>query len=377
MSDILGVGIVGCGVVTVFDIIPNLLDTEVEQRIRLVAVADNLPNRAKEIADKFNIPKHYDSAEDLCQDKDVDIVVIATPVPSHLPNALSAIRSGKHIYIQKTMTLTVEEANIIIDAARKAGVKVAAAPGNHLRSRAMQEIRDHIREGKIGKICWGRAQRGARHEDDIRRQPGSELEHADPSWYYKPGGGPLRDAAVYDLHAITWILGPARRVVAMSGVSIPIRFWQSKEIKVEMDDNTHFILEFDNSCFFVISSHFIRGCSKVPSMEIYGDDGAIIYGGCATGSYELWVKGSGRNRLGFEEVLAHVGAPEISGAEAKGTNHYIVGDILHLADCVIKDKAPEISAEHARHVIEIIQGVYDSARSGKAVELKTSFNYQH
>jgi len=89
----------------------------------------------------------------------------------------------------------------------------------------------------------------------------------------------------------------------MSGVSIPIRFWQSKEIKVEMDDNTHFILEFDNSCFFVISSHFIRGCSK--------------------------------------------------------------------------DKAPEISAEHARHVIEIIQGVYDSARSGKAVELKTGFNYQH
>jgi len=153
MSDILGVGIVGCGVVTVFDIIPNLLDTEVEQRIRLVAVADNLPNRAREIADKFNIPKHYDSAEDLCQDKDVDIVVIATPVPSHLPNALSSIRSGKHIYIQKTMTLTIEEANTIIDAARKAGVKVAAAPGNHLRSQAMQEIRDHIREGKIGKIC--------------------------------------------------------------------------------------------------------------------------------------------------------------------------------------------------------------------------------
>ncbi len=377
MAYALGVGIVGCGIVTVFDIIPNLLDPQVEQKIKLVAIADTIEDRAKEIANRFNIPKYYKSAEELAQDKNIDIVVIATPVPSHLSNALAAIEAGKHLYIQKTMTLTVQEANTLIDAAHTAGVKVAAAPGNHLRSLAMQEIREHIHTGKLGKICWGRAQRGARHEDDIRRQPGSELEHADPSWYYKPGGGPLRDSAVYDLHAITWILGPARRVTAVSGISLPIRFWQSKEIKVEMDDNTHFILEFDNNCFFVISSHFIRGCSKVPSMEIYGDDGAIIYGGCATGSYELWVKGSDRNRLGFEEVLAHVGAPEISGAEAKGINHYIAGDILHLADCVLEDKDPEISAEHARHVIEIIQGVYDSARSGKAIELKTSFNYQH
>src|SRR5690606_316266 len=152
---------------------------------------------------------------------DVDIVAITTPVPYHLAPALAAIAAGKHVYLQKTMTLTVPEADELIAAARAAGVKVAAAPGNHLRSRTWQEVREHVRSGTIGKICWGRAQRGTRHEEDARRQPGGQLEAVDPAWYYKPGGGPLRDAAVYDLHIMTWLLGPAKRVTAMSGIAIP------------------------------------------------------------------------------------------------------------------------------------------------------------
>src|SRR3712207_9044864 len=81
----------------------------------------------------------------------------------------------------------------------------------YVRSRALREIREHIEAGRLGKVCWGRSALGTRHEDDARRLD-DPARNVDPTWYYKPGGGPLRDAAVYDLHALTWMLGPARRV---------------------------------------------------------------------------------------------------------------------------------------------------------------------
>ncbi len=234
-------------------------------------------------------------------------------------------------------------------------------------------MRDHVANGTIGKICWGRAQKGTRHDEDARRQPGGELAAVDPSWYYKPGGGPLRDAAVYDLHAVTWLLGPARRVTAMSGVALPERRWQDRVIAVEMDDNTHFILDFGDNRFVVFSSHFVRGSRQVPSLELYGETGSIIMGGRSAGGYELFTTSDQRDRGGFVEQLGEVGPPEPSGAAAVGLDHYIVGDLTHLADCILDDRDPELSADQARHVVEIIDKTYESARLGRALDLTTTF----
>lgn len=373
MTRPIGVGLVGTGVVTTYDILPNLLQREVRDRLRLQAVCDVVEARARETAEHFGVPRWYTSPAELARDSGVEIVAIATPVPHHLAPALAAIQEGKHIYLQKTMTLTVEEADELIDAACQAGVKVAAAPGNHLRSHSFRAVREHIANGAIGKVCWGRAQKGTRHEEDARRQPGGVLEAIDPTWYYKPGGGPLRDAAVYDLHAVTWLLGPAHRVTAMSGIAIPRRCWKDRTIDVDMDDNTHFILDFGDSRYVVFSSHFIRGNRQVPSLELYGETGAIIMGGRSEGGYELFAATTERDRSGFVEQRIEVGAPERSGAAAAGLDHYIIGDLVHLADCILEDREPQLSAEQARHVIEIIAKTYESARLGKTLELTTTF----
>jgi predicted dehydrogenase len=371
----IGIGLVGTGVVTTYDILPNIVRPEVRERLNLVAVCDIVEERARETAAHFDVPRWYADPAELARDPDVEIVAIATPVAHHRGPALAAIAEKKHVYLQKTMTLTVEEADEVITAAKRAGVKVAVAPGNHLRSPSFCAIRSRIAEGAIGNVCWGRAQKGTRHEEDARRQPGGSLEAVDPSWYYKPGGGPLRDAAVYDIHAVTWLLGPARSVTAMSGIAIPQRRWKDRTIDVEMDDNTHFILDFGDARYVVFSSHFIRGSRQVPSLELYGETGSIFMGGRAEGGYELYAASAERDRGGFVEQRVEVGAPEPSGAAAEGLDHYIIGDLVHLADCILEDRAPELSAEQARHAVEIIDKVYESARLGKTLELTTTFGW--
>jgi predicted dehydrogenase len=370
-----GVGLVGLGVVSVHDILPNLVLPEVQQRLKLVAVCDIDEARARDAAGMFDVPKRYTDAAELAADPDVEIVAIATPVAHHLAPALAAIAAGKHVYLQKTMTLDVADADELITAGKKAGVIVAAAPGNHLRSPSMKAIRKHLDNGDIGKVCWGRAQKGTRHDEDARRQPGGSLEEVDPSWYYKSGGGPLRDAAVYDIQNVTYLLGPAKRVTAMSGIALPTREWKDNIIEVEMDDNTHFILDFGENRYVVFSSHFIRGSRQVPSLELYGEWGSIFTGGRAEGGYELYKPSQNRDRGGFVEEQVEVGAKEPVGSAQGGFNHYIVGDLAAVADSIDNGTPIEFTAEQARHVVEIIDKVYESARVGVALDLATTFDW--
>ena len=368
----IGIGFVGCGVVLTRDLLPNLVLPAARKRLDLVAVCDLVEERARDTAERFGARRAYTDYAQLARDPEIEIVGITTPVRHHLRVALAAIEAGKHVYVQKTMTETVAEADQLIAAARARGVKVVAAPGNHVRSQPLREIREHIEAGRLGKVCWGRSALGTRHEDDARRLD-DPARNVDPTWYYQPGGGPLRDAAVYDLHALTWMLGPARRVTAMSGISLPVRRWRDREIRVELDDNTHFILQFEGECFVVFSSHFIKGSSRTPRLELYGERGAVVMGGGAQGSYELFGEAEERDRHGKKERLVEVGAPAPPGSSLVGLENYVVADAVHLADCILADREPLIGAEHARHVVEIIEQVYGSARSGRAIDLATTF----
>ncbi len=133
MKRVLGVGIVGCGVMSTRDLLPNLVLPEVADRLRLVAVCDVLEERARATAEQFKAPHVYTNHTALAEDAEVDIVAVGTPVPHHFAAGMSAISAGKHIYMQKTMTLSVAEADQLIEAADGADVKIAARSDCHGR----------------------------------------------------------------------------------------------------------------------------------------------------------------------------------------------------------------------------------------------------
>ena len=360
MASTVGMGVVGTGAIGIRGALTHLTMPDVQDRVRVVAVCDPVPGRAEAAARRFHVLAWYLSYEELLADPHVDAVTLCTPIGLHYQQGLQAIAVGKHVHFNKTMTITVEEADHLIAAAAEAGVHLVASPGMMLHPHN-QRIRRHVLEGKLGRLTWaiaGTSGVGDYHLNEEFRTGEDILTSVDPSWYFrKPGGGPQYDVTVYCLHNLTGILGPARRVSAMSGLVVPERRYRDRLIQCDMDDTTLLLLDFGDSLFaFVyatVSGHPTYGFQP----NIYGTKGAIV--GIRFGEEELKLPGE------------H--SPHVTEAHAALPESHVFEDLMQLVDW-IREGTPSIAtAEHARHVIDIIESGYRAAETGETQVLRTTF----
>ena len=245
----LRLGIVGVGTLTLRAVLPHLTQRDIADRVIVTALCDPVITRARDAAREFGIPNAYDSLEAMLAANEVDAVTIVSPIGLHYAHCRAALEAGKHVHVNKTMTTTVAEADMLIELAARGGLRIVASPGEILRPQ-VTAARRLIREGAIGHVSWVTcgASFGEYHENEAERLSGATP--IDPSWYFRwPGGGPMYDMTCYSLHQLTSILGPARRVSAMSGTCVPSRRWQGKDVPTEVDDNTLLLLDFGGALF--------------------------------------------------------------------------------------------------------------------------------
>src|SRR5947209_13221957 len=147
----LKVGIVGCGDIAIKNYLPGT--KALAGTVDIVATCDTRSERAQRAAEEFGHPecRAYDNLEALLSDPQVEGVQVLTPWPFHYALALQALQGGKHVYVQKPMCQTLEEANRLVEEANQRGLVLAAAPPNMI-SPTMQRIRTLVREGVIGKV---------------------------------------------------------------------------------------------------------------------------------------------------------------------------------------------------------------------------------
>jgi predicted dehydrogenase len=274
---------------------------------------------------------------------------------------MQAIEAGKHIHFNKTMTTTVDEADALIAAARARGVIIVASPGQMLFPHN-QRIRKIVLEGALGRLAWaatGASGVGDYHMKEEFRTGQDVLTDVNPAWYFKrPGGGPQYDVTVYCLHTLTGILGPAQRVTALSGLVIPEREYRGEKIVCEMDDTTLLLVDFGASLFAFVYGAVAGSVTRGFQPNIYGTTGAIV--GTTFEDQEL--------RLPDDHE------PHVTGQHAQMPESHVFEDMLQLVDWV-RDGAPSIAtAEHARHVIDIIEAGYRAAETGETQSLRTTFD---
>ena len=285
------------------------------------------------------------AAEKVIFADDVDLVLILTSMKEHARLATEALGARKHVLLEKPLGISLQEADAVIEAAKKSSAKIVCAPFTIL-SPTFQTIARRIRTGEIGKACSARARYG----------------WSGPwwsEWFYKPGGGCLFDLAVYCITSLTGLLGPARAVMAMTGVAIPEREINGRRIKVEAEDNAQVLLDFGDGAFGVVTSGFTMQQYRSPALEIYGTNGTIQMLGddWDPDGYELW-----RNEVGAWQLYKET-APDWSWTDG----------LSHVVDCVQNGREPLVTLEHARHVLEVMLAAQQSAREGRRIEVRTGF----
>jgi len=350
-------------------ILPHLVQDDIRDRVEMTAVMDPVPGRAQAVAGEFGVPLAFEDYDGMLR-ADIDAVVIASPIFVHHEQVMKAIEAGKHLQIQKTMTSTLAEADNVVEATRASGLVVVASPGQMQRP-AHQMIKRFIDEGAIGKLYWatvGMAGKG--HEYEPVRRPDSVMLDINPLWYYKKGAGPMRDRAVYGLHTITGILGPAKRVIGMSGIGQQQRRYRDDVITVEEDDNTVLTLDFGGSVFCTVYGMECSGAAS-PGYHFLGSRGGISLSRQEIqliGDPELFGVSRGRMTIPLENRL-----PYATGVHDTISQKHIYSDIMHMVDCMVNGREPVVTVEHARHVIEIIEKGYISAATGRAQDIASAF----
>ena len=376
--------LIGCGSVSQRGVLPHLACADARERVQLVAVVDAMAERARLSAEKFGVPRWFSDMDDMLAETDVDMVLVITPIQHHFENAMAAIAAGKHVYVQKSMTTTLDEANRLLAARDAAGVKLVAAPGFDLFP-TTAHMRDIVRSGLIGGIGFGYTYAwGFGHEFERVRSGDDALTNINPLWYYRKGAGPLPDVTIYSLQLATSILGPVVKVTALGNKLTPVRTWRDQAVEIEVEDNVVLLMEFASGAIVTGVGSDSAGSRRNPwgAIGLYGTRGALevtVVDG-ATGyplAFDVY-GGGGWGTLGqevghrtYEQPLT--AQPYLRGEHLELEEGHLYVDIMELADAIVEDRAPRATGEQARHVVEIIECANRAMATGQTQYLTTSF----
>ena len=172
---------------------------------RVVAVASRSKEKADRFAAQFGINKPYGSYGQLFLDRDVDIVYVATPHPSHVDNAVAALQAGKHVLVEKPFTVNAAQARRIVELAEQKGLVALEAMWTRFLPHMMR-IREIVRSGSLGAVRSVVAD----HTQKLPEDPAHRLNALEL------GGGALLDLGIYPISFAWDVLGAPTAIQAMA-----------------------------------------------------------------------------------------------------------------------------------------------------------------
>lgn len=353
------IGIVGCGGIAHGLYLPGVAKIP---RADIVALCDVDPERLQATQQRFDIAQAYSHLDDMLADADIDLLINTTPIQTHYELSLKGLQAGVNVYTEKTIATTIEEADYLIETAGRQGVMLACAPDTIVWPFAVR-LRELVASEVVGKVTWARMRSSHGGPEAF----GGERA---PSWFYQPGAGPLPDMGVYGLDLVTRLLGPAKRVTALSSITRPLRYvrrgpLKGLEVLVEVDDNVLILLEFNNGVLAFVDAGYCILNTKAPDLEVFGVDGTIALTGYMSGGPETIEVYRDDTRLGLRGWIALDERLPKPTTPAMGVSHAV--------DCLLNGRELSLTPEHARHVLEIMVKGMEAARTGKAQALETTF----
>jgi predicted dehydrogenase len=327
---------------------------EMASGARLVAVCDVDEERLKPTAEEYGCKAYVDYTE-LLQDEEIDVVNIATPSGMHAQVGIPAAEAGKHLIVEKPADIVTDRIDALMQAGQKNGVKVAGIFQARFDALNLR-VRNTIQEGRLGKMIGVHG-----HLPWYRLQSYYEGRHG--SWkgtWNMDGGGSLMNQGVHTVDLLQWLIGRVESVMGMYG---------SFAHDIEAEDQTVALLRFANGALGTLYTTTCVYPGYNQRLTIYGSEGSIVK---EEGELVAWkLKGDeGGEEEG--EMLSMYGAGDQDNraadpmAVSSDGHTQIITDMI---EAIEQDRDPVITLDSARHAVEIINAVYESARSGKEVKV--------
>lgn len=345
MSEALRVGVVGCGMIAA----RYVGDSGAFRHWRPVACADLDAHVAAAFAVRHGLRAL--GVGELMADAGVDLVLNLTPPRAHAPVVAAALAAGKHVYTEKPLAATSDEARELVAEAERRGLRLGCAPDTFLSS-PYETGRRLIVEGAIGTPVGAAA---------TMLVGGPDGWHPNAEMFYRAGGGPLLDLAPYYLTALVALLGPIESVAAFVEMPTPQRTLRvgpraGDTVRVEVPTHAAAVMRMRSGALATLAVSFETRGQYVSGLTVYGTGGLLTLP-------------DANAFTGDVVVTALRGEDEVVQYDARGAQETRGIGIEELALALDEGRPHRASAELALHILEAAEAAVASANERRFVEL--------
>ena len=358
----LGIGVIGCGNISMTYLRNAALFAGVELRACADISADAAALRAREYGIRAL------SVDQLLADPEVDLVLNLTVPAVHFDVTMSALSADKHVFTEKPLATSAADGRILVAEAKRRGLRLGSAPDTFLGA-AGRRARRLMDEGAIGRPVSGTAFMMGR---------GMEHWHPNPQFYYQPGGGPVFDMGPYYLTMMVNLLGPVVRVMAMATKGQEERLitadgpFKNTRFKVGTPTNILSLLEFQSGATVNFGASWDVFRHSNHPIELHGTEGSLRLPDPDTFGGTVSLSEHGADWRDFESDGELYGAKNWPFAAPDRANYRMLG-VADLARGLQEGRPSRASGELALHVLEIMEAILLSGESRQSVRIDTQF----
>ena len=308
------------------------------KKAKLVGVVSGTPSKIKDWQAKYNIPEkncyNYENFDQMKNNPDIDAVYVITPNGLHASQVIRVARAGKHAICEKPMSVNAKEAQEMVDACKKAGVKLLIGYRMHFEPKTLEVIRMR-KDGELGKIMFFQGLSGFRIGDPSQWRLNKKLA----------GGGAMMDIGIYSINGARYMVGEEPIwVTAVETKTDPVKF------KEGVDETIQFQLGFPSGA--------VASCLSTYSMNNL--DRFFLNG-----------------EKGFAEMQPSTGYGPIKARTNKGelTHPHVTHQTVQMdemASIILEGKIPvvPVDGEEGLKDMKIIDAIFQAVKTAKKVELK-------
>ncbi|MPZ17985.1 MAG: gfo/Idh/MocA family oxidoreductase [Luteitalea sp.] len=314
----------------------------------LFGVASPTPGHAQAFSERYAIPHYVTDYRALLAMDEVDMVVIGVPNDLHCAITRDAAAAGKHVVCEKPLCLNLEEADRMIDACRRANVKLMYAEELCFAPKYVR-LKQLLDSGALGRPTL------------IKQSEKHDGPHASHFWdVSRSGGGVTMDMGCHAIAFFRWMLGRPKIASVYAHMDTRVH-----DEKTRGDDNAILLVELEDGVTGLAEESWTKLGGMDDRAEVHGSQGvayADLLHGNAIETY---------SEVGYDYAVEKGG--ETVGwsftVYEEAWNYGFPQEMAHFVDCVLHDRPPLVTGEDGRAVLEAIFAAYQSAGSGRKVSL--------